>query len=63
MKRSARTENTVQEAARVGEELREARIALGVSVEDAATQLRINKRYLQALANIDRRIAQLLIYR
>jgi cytoskeleton protein RodZ len=49
MKRSARTENTVQEAARVGEELREARIALGVSVEDAATQLRINKRYLQAL--------------
>jgi len=49
MKRSARTENTVQEAARVGEELREARIALGVSIEDAATQLRINKRYLQAL--------------
>jgi cytoskeleton protein RodZ len=49
MKRSARTENTVQEAARVGEELREARIALGISVEDAATQLRINKRYLMAL--------------
>ena len=49
MKRSARPENTVQEAARVGEELREARIALGVSIEDAATQLRINKRYLQAL--------------
>jgi cytoskeleton protein RodZ len=49
MKRSARTENTVLEAARVGEELREARIALGVSVEDAATQLRINKRYLLAL--------------
>ena len=49
MKRSARAENTVQEAARVGEELREARLALGVSVEDAATQLRINKRYLQAL--------------
>ena len=49
MKRSARTENTVQEAARVGEELREARNALGVSLEDAATQLRINKRYLQAL--------------
>lgn len=49
MKRSARTENTVLEAARIGEELREARIALGVSVEDAATQLRINKRYLQAL--------------
>ena len=49
MKRSARTENTVQEAARVGEELREARIALGVSLEDAAAQLRINKRYLQAL--------------
>jgi cytoskeleton protein RodZ len=49
MKRSARTENTVLEAARVGEELREARLALGVSVEDAATQLRINKRYLLAL--------------
>jgi cytoskeleton protein RodZ len=49
MKRSARTENSPQEAARVGEELREARLALGVSVEDAATQLRINKRYLQAL--------------
>jgi len=49
MKRSARTENSVQEAARVGEELREARIALGISVEDAATQLRINKRYLMAL--------------
>jgi len=49
MKRSARTENSPQEAARVGEELREARIALGVSVEDAASQLRINKRYLQAL--------------
>jgi cytoskeleton protein RodZ len=49
MKRSARTENSPQEAARVGEELREARNALGVSLEDAATQLRINKRYLQAL--------------
>jgi cytoskeleton protein RodZ len=49
MKRSARTEHSPQEAARVGEELREARIALGVSVEDAATQLRINKRYLMAL--------------
>lgn len=49
MKRSARTEITVQEAARIGEELRDARIALGVSIEDAATQLRINKRYLQAL--------------
>jgi len=49
MKRSARTENTVLEAARVGEELREARLALGVSVEDAAIQLRINKRYLLAL--------------
>ena len=43
MKRSARTENTVQEAARVGEELREARNALGVSLEDAAAQLRTTK--------------------
>ena len=49
MKRSARIENSPQEAARVGEELREARLALGISVEDAATQLRINKRYLLAL--------------
>ena len=49
MKRSARTETSPQEAARVGEELREARIALGISVEDAATQLRINRRYLMAL--------------
>ena len=49
MKRSARTDNSPQEAARVGEELREARNALGVSLEDAAAQLRINKRYLQAL--------------
>ncbi|MBM3587554.1 MAG: helix-turn-helix domain-containing protein [Alphaproteobacteria bacterium] len=49
MKRSARTENSPQEAARVGEELREARIALGISVEDAAIQLRINRRYLMAL--------------
>ena len=49
MKRSARTDNSPLEAARVGEELREARNALGVSLEDAATQLRINKRYLQAL--------------
>jgi cytoskeleton protein RodZ len=49
MKRPARTDNSPQEAARVGEELREARNALGVSLEDAATQLRINKRYLQAL--------------
>ena len=49
MKRSARTENSPQEAARVGEELREARLALGISVEDAATQIRINKRYLLAL--------------
>lgn len=49
MKRSTRNENAVQEAARVGEELREARNTLGVSLEDAAAQLRINKRYLQAL--------------
>ena len=49
MKRSVRTETSPQEAARVGEELREARIALGISVEDAATQLRINRRYLVAL--------------
>lgn len=49
MKRSARSEMIVMEAARVGEELRDARIALGVSVEEAATQLKINKRYILAL--------------
>lgn len=49
MKRAYRSETTVLEAARVGEELRDARVALGVSLEEAATQLRINKRYLQAL--------------
>lgn len=48
-KRSARTEASAGEAARVGEELRDARIALGYSLEEAAARLRINRRYLAAL--------------
>jgi cytoskeleton protein RodZ len=34
---------------RVGEELRDARLALGISLEEMAEQLRINRRYLAAL--------------
>ena len=37
------------EAARVGEELRDARVALGLSIEEMATQLRIRRPYLEAL--------------
>lgn len=48
-KRSNRTEAHAGEAARVGEELRDARAALGYSVEEMAAALRINRRYLSAL--------------
>jgi len=48
MKRQPRPE-TSAEAVRVGEELRDARHALGVSLEEMAEQLRINRRYLAAL--------------
>lgn len=49
VKRSARPDAAAGEAARVGEELRDARIALGYSLEEAAARLRINRRYLAAL--------------
>jgi cytoskeleton protein RodZ len=49
MKRSPRPDIAAAEAARVGEELREARLSLGASVEDVAERLRINRRYIHAL--------------
>lgn len=49
MKRTARPDLTAAEAARVGEELREARLTLGASVEDMAERLKINRRYIHAL--------------
>lgn len=49
MKRNPRPEITAAEAARVGEDLREARLTLGASVEDMAERLRINRRYIHAL--------------
>lgn len=49
MKRQPRPEITAAEAARVGEDLREARMTLGASVEDMAERLRINRRYIHAL--------------
>ncbi|MBY0337834.1 MAG: DUF4115 domain-containing protein, partial [Acetobacteraceae bacterium] len=49
MKRNARPDFSAAEAARLGEELREARQALGWSVEDASAQLRIRRVYLAAL--------------
>lgn len=49
MKRTPRPDLTAAEAARVGEELREARLTLGASVENMAEHLRINRRYIHAL--------------
>lgn len=49
MKRPARPDLSATEAARLGEELREARLTLGASIEDMAAQLRIHRRYLLAL--------------
>jgi cytoskeleton protein RodZ len=50
MKRMSRqTESNGAEVARVGEELRDARLALGLSVEEIATRLRIRRPYLEAL--------------
>ncbi|MBP0447601.1 helix-turn-helix domain-containing protein [Roseomonas sp. SSH11] len=40
---------TTAEAARVGEELRDARLSLGATLEEVADNLRINRRYLAAL--------------
>lgn len=48
-KRTARPEMHSGESARVGEELRDARESLGVSLEEMADRLRINRRYLAAL--------------
>jgi cytoskeleton protein RodZ len=48
-KRNARPDAHAGEAARVGEELRDARAALGYSIEEMAGSLRINRRYLAAL--------------
>ncbi len=49
MKRLPRPEPSAAEAARLGEELRDARFALGLSVEDIAASLRIRRPYLVAL--------------
>ncbi len=42
-------DSTGAEAARVGEELRDSRLALGLSVEEMAVRLRIRRPYLEAL--------------
>lgn len=49
LKRHPRPETHSAEAARVGEELRDSRLALGVSLDEMADELRINRRYLAAL--------------
>jgi cytoskeleton protein RodZ len=50
MKRSSRlTDTSGAEAARVGEELRDSRLSLGLSVEEMAQRLRIRRPYLEAL--------------
>lgn len=50
MKRLSRSEPAAAaEAARLGEELRDARMALGLSIEDVAASLRIRRVYLHAL--------------
>ncbi|MDJ0390997.1 DUF4115 domain-containing protein [Roseomonas sp. E05] len=49
LKRSARNDPQPAEAVRVGDELREARLALGIGLEEMAEQLRISRRYLSAL--------------
>lgn len=49
MKRFRPQEATAVDAARLGEELRDARLALGLAIEDVAGQLRIRRVYLVAL--------------
>ncbi len=44
-----KTDTSGAEAARVGEELRDSRLALGMSVAEMATRLRIRRPYLEAL--------------
>lgn len=48
-KRQTRMEASGMEAARVGQALREARMSLGLSLEDMSQRLRINMRYMAAL--------------
>ncbi|MFC7609142.1 helix-turn-helix domain-containing protein [Teichococcus aestuarii] len=57
LKRSNRSNENPAEALRVGEELREARLSLGISLEEMAERLRINRRYIAALE--DGRVADL----
>ncbi|MFC7737718.1 helix-turn-helix domain-containing protein [Roseomonas sp. GCM10028921] len=45
----AKPDMTTAEAARVGEQLRDARLALGATLDEVADTLRINRRYLAAL--------------
>lgn len=49
MKRPPRPEPAAAEAARLGEELRDARVALGLTLSDVAAHLRIRQPYLLAL--------------
>lgn len=49
MKRAPRPDLSAGETARLGEQLRDARIALGLSIEDMAASLRIRRVYLAAL--------------
>jgi cytoskeleton protein RodZ len=49
MKRFSRTEPSAGDAARLGEELRDARMALGLGIQDLAASLRIRRVYLSAL--------------
>jgi len=49
MKRFRPQEAPAVDAARLGEELRDARLALGLAIEDVAAQLRIRRVYLVAL--------------
>ncbi len=49
MKRLSRPDLSAGETARLGEQLRDARIALGLSIEDMAASLRIRRVYLAAL--------------
>lgn len=49
MKRFRPQEAQTVDAARLGEELRDARLALGLSIEDVAAELRIRRVYLVAL--------------
>jgi cytoskeleton protein RodZ len=51
MKRLSCPDDTSAEAARLGGQLRDARIMLGVSLEDVAAALRIRRVYLEALEN------------